>query len=99
MKIDFKGLLEGAWNSIFVKEEIETICNNRMIICLHCDHRKKRTIIPFDWHCDLCGCNLEMKTRCLSCECPIKLWEAQVSEEEENKIEEKLKSQSDGEDK
>lgn len=102
MKIDFKGLLEGAWNSVFVKENIEKIAEERLEICKGCshnsDHAKKfnnyKTIRP-DFHCTLCGCDLHMKTRCLSCECPIKKWLVQVSEGDDALINEKLKDDTD----
>lgn len=92
MKVDFKGILEGAWNSIFVKKEIEAIALERITICNNCEHAGIRKIIPFDLHCILCGCNLEMKTHCLSCECPIGKWKAETEEKTEQEIDIKLKA-------
>lgn len=97
MKINFKNILEGAWNSVFIKEEIEKVANERLAICATCENRAKRSFPPFDYHCKLCGCNLEMKTRSLSESCPISKWKAEVSEEEDNKILDKIKSE-DGKD-
>lgn len=93
MKIDFKGLLEGAWNSVFVKDSIEKVHNNRMQICDACpfnsDNMKAennyKTFRP-DFHCTVCGCNLDMKTRCMACECPTHKWEALATEEQEKEI-------------
>lgn len=97
MRIDIKGILEGAFNSIFVKEEIEKIAEDRTNICKGCshnsDHQKQfnnyKSFRP-DFHCTLCGCDLHMKTRCLSCECPIQKWVAQATEGEEQEITKKM---------
>lgn len=37
-----------------------------------------------------CGCSLSFKTRALSSECPKGYWKAELTEEEENKLNEKL---------
>jgi hypothetical protein len=37
-----------------------------------------------------CGCSLSLKTRALSSECPLGYWKAVLSEEEEDKLNEKL---------
>lgn len=97
MKISIKGILEGVWNSIFIKEEIEKVAKERDEICRGCsmnsDHQKRfskyKTFRP-DFHCTVCGCDLHMKTRALSQECPIGKWKAQVSQEEEFEINKKL---------
>lgn len=97
MKIDFRGLLEGAWNSVFVKESIEEVHKERLQMCEKCvynstvmkEQTNYKTFRP-DFHCTLCGCNLDMKTRCMACECPIQKWRALISEEEENMITSKL---------
>jgi hypothetical protein len=97
MKIDFKGLLQGAFNSIFVKEEIEKIAGQRLAICRGCPFNSinaQKTgyeTSRFDEHCTDCGCNLHMKTRCLSCKCPKDKWGIEMSEDEELKLNEKLK--------
>jgi hypothetical protein len=102
MKIDFKGILEGAWNSVFVKESIEKIANERDAICRGCsensDHAKKykgyKTFRP-DFHCTVCLCDLHMKTRALSQACPKGKWLAQTDEESAYEIQQKL--EKDGE--
>lgn len=43
---------------------------------------QKRT----DKHCVNCSCNLGLKTRCLSCNCPLKKWLAVVDEKEQDTI-------------
>ena len=99
MKIDFKGILEGAWNSIFVKESIEKIAKERMDICKNCpfnsDYAKANKgykTARIDFHCIQCGCDLHLKTRCLSCSCPLNKWLEYVSQEEEYQITTKLES-------
>lgn len=93
MKIDFKGILEGAWNTVFVKESIEKVHDERMMICGSCEHKTAKKT------CGICGCFLEVKTRCLSCECPIKKWEAVASQKEDIEIDERLKKEESGENK
>jgi hypothetical protein len=45
-----------------------------------------------DEHCTNCGCTLAAKTRCLSCECPLKKWMAVVkTHEEEQQLRKELK--------
>ena len=97
MKIDFKGILEGSWNSILVKDSIEKVAKYRMDICLNCPYNSNaakrnagyKTVRP-DLHCIQCGCDLHLKTRCLSCACPLKKWEDYVTQEEEFQITQKL---------
>lgn len=97
MKINLKNILEGAKNSIFIKEAIEIVSKERMKICNDCEHesdyarfRGEKFMRP-DNFCKICSCNLHWKTRCLSEECPLKKWEAEVSDEEDKAIQEKLK--------
>lgn len=103
MRIDLKGILEGAWNSIFVKDSIEKVHEDRLHICNGCSWNSTamkdkgyKTFRP-DFFCTQCGCNLDMKTRCMSCDCPIGKWTAQMTEEEENKLTDKLKENGKGE--
>jgi hypothetical protein len=37
-----------------------------------------------------CGCSLEFKTRSLSSDCPLNKWKAILTQEEEDKLKEKL---------
>lgn len=50
-----------------------------MKICKNCPSRKGS-------RCGECGCVLKLKTKCLSCECPLKKWLAQLDEEQEDVI-------------
>ena len=77
-----------------LKKQIDEIGEFRMSICRQCEYnseiRKKdkafKTLRP-DEHCTNCGCTLSAKTKCLSCVCPIKKWEAvEVDEATEAQI-------------
>jgi len=53
----------------------------RIQICEECSFHSKHHNTPIrpDHHCTDCGCNLAAKTKCLSCECPQKKWDALMS--------------------
>jgi len=97
MKISLKGIFEGVWNSVFVKEQVEKVAVERTLICRGCsmnsEHQKKynkyKTFRP-DFHCTVCGCDLHLKTRALSQECPLGKWKAEMSQEEEFNITKRL---------
>ena len=98
MKVDFKGILKGAWNSIFIKEQVEKVATERMEICKVCPHNSdKKKLTGYksfrpDFHCTLCGCDLHLKTRCMSCECPVSKWSKQMEEKEEEEMTAKLEA-------
>jgi hypothetical protein len=82
---------------IVAKRWIEEVSADRMYTCNKCEFFSKNaektgyeTSRP-DPHCTDCGCNLDLKTRCMSCSCPIKKWENVVSEEDWEQIKIKLK--------
>jgi hypothetical protein len=97
-----KGLiLEGVMNSIFKKEDVEEIAAHRLEICKTCDlydTSGKGCLVPGTQPCcneekGGCGCSLTFKTRSLSSKCPhpeAPKWDAILSEEEEDKLNEKL---------
>jgi hypothetical protein len=72
-------IIEGWKNHLLPEERkkafIEHVSNERMDICNSCEHvsTKHKTIRP-DVHCIECGCTLSAKTKCLTCECPLKKW-------------------------
>ena len=93
MKIDFKGLLEGATNSIVLKEEVEKVAQERLAICKGCNFnstvaKDNGTYTSWrpDEHCTRCGCNLFVKTRCMSCECPEKFWLPETDAETDKQL-------------
>lgn len=82
-----KQIAEGWGNVIVKKAPVEEIAARRLAICEACpSHSKnKKTItssIRADDYCTECGCPLMSKTRCVSCECPLKKWLAE--EEKKN---------------
>jgi hypothetical protein len=81
-------VIEGWKNHLLPEKEkkafIEYISNERMSICNVCDKHSKHYSTPLrpDDHCTDCGCTLSAKTKCLTCECPLKKWLAQQIPEE-----------------
>jgi hypothetical protein len=72
-----------------IKHLITEVSNERKKICDECEwnsvNRKAshgyKTSRP-DEHCVKCGCTLDAKRKCLSCECPLKMWLAQMEQEQ-----------------
>lgn len=93
MKIELDKIYEGWRNNLFppshLKKVIEHVARKRRAICNYCEYNSKynKTFRP-DVHCIECGCTLSAKTRCLSCECPLKSpkWKAVLTEEEEEEM-------------
>jgi hypothetical protein len=98
MNINFSQIYEGWKNNLFPAKEmrsyIKQVGDERMAICEGCEFISTKHNSPRpDVHCTNCGCTLAAKTKCLSCECPLKKWTAVVSSPEE---EEKLKTEIHG---
>ena len=91
-------ILEGITNSIFKKEDVEEIAEQRMGICFSCKlytNDDKGCMVPGTSPCcdereGGCGCSLSLKTRALSSECPLGKWKAILTEEEEEQLNQKL---------
>lgn len=91
-------ILEGVTNSIFKKEDVEQIAQQRMQICEKCallDVQGDGCLVGGTAPCcniklEGCGCSLTFKTRSLSSECPKGYWPAEVTQEEEDVINQKL---------
>lgn len=91
-------ILEGITNSIFKREDVEEVAAYRMFICKNCklyDESGEGCVVSGTQPCcdernGGCGCSLSLKTRALSSECPLKKWKAELTEEEEDKLNEKL---------
>jgi hypothetical protein len=77
------GQIFEGWKNHLLPEErtkafIEHVSNERLDICNTCEHHSKNHIsMRPDAHCAECGCTLAAKTKCLTCECPLKKWIAQ----------------------
>jgi len=91
-------ILEGITNSIFKKEDVEEIASDRLDVCYRCElitNDDKGCVVPGTGPCcnqlkGGCGCSLKFKTRCLSSECPLGKWKAELTQEEEDQLNQKL---------
>ena len=77
------GQIYEGWKNHLLPEErkkayIEDISLERLAICNECDehsaNKKDYKSMRPDAHCTNCGCTLSAKTKCLTCECPLKKW-------------------------
>jgi hypothetical protein len=88
-------IIDGVKNNLFKKEHVEIIATKRLNVCKSCeefDGNGKTCLMPGTQPCcGLCGCSLAFKTRSLSSKCDINKWIAEVTEEEEDVINDKLK--------
>lgn len=94
--INFKHIIEGIVNTVQAKEEVEIIAKERYEICSSCKFNSSnakdyKSILPFE-HCTLCKCNLEFKTHSLHAQCPISKWLAVTNKQENDIIQQKIKS-------
>jgi len=87
-------ILEGIKNKVFKRKDVENIAAERFNICSNCpnidysgDKCYMRGTQPC---CALCGCDLSLKIRALSAACDDKRWDAVLSEEEEDQLNESL---------
>lgn len=77
-----------------LKGLILRVSHDRLFICGQCYHNSKfhksrlHKFFRPDEHCILCGCTLSAKVRCLSCACDIHKWEAVMTSEQEEEINE-----------
>lgn len=84
--MSLKQIYEGWKNHLLPEERmkafIEHVSKERMDVCIQCDEHSYNKTEPInlhaalrpDAHCTNCGCTLAAKTKCLSCECPLKKW-------------------------
>lgn len=85
-------IVEGWRNNLFPKEELKDIIAEakkyRLSICGECPKHSKNFSTPMrpDDHCTECGCTLSAKTACLSCKCPLDKWQAYITEQEQEKL-------------
>lgn len=91
-------IVEGITNNIFKKEDVEEIAELRMNVCRQCklyDDEGRGCLMATTQPCcndkmGGCGCSLKLKTRALSSACPKGKWIAEITEEEENHLNQKL---------
>jgi hypothetical protein len=91
-------IFQGIKNKVFKREHVEEIAEHRMSICRECslyDEKGEGCIISGTQPCcnekkGGCGCSLAFKTRSLASECPFKKWRAELTEEEEDQLNQQL---------
>jgi hypothetical protein len=91
-------ILEGIKNSVFQKEDVEQIAEQRMSICRRCPLYTTTSagcMVPGTEPCcnealGGCGCSLHLKTRSLSSDCPKGHWPSEISQQEEDQLNQKL---------
>jgi len=87
-----KKILEGVRNTILRDELVEDVARMRREICDKCEYLDKKgkqcAMKGTQPCCGDCGCSLTFKTRSLSSDCPQGKWEALITEEEEDKLDE-----------
>ena len=95
MKLNFREIYEGWRNHLYppavFKEKIAQVSAERLAVCKGCEYNSANAPVH-TWltnvyeHCLECGCPLTVKSKCLSCGCGWKKWEAVITEEEEEEI-------------
>lgn len=85
------GQIYEGWKNHLLPEErkkdfIDHVSQERLAICGACEehssNKKDYQSLRRDAHCTNCGCTLAAKTKCLTCDCPLKKWEAQPMPED-----------------
>ena len=80
-------ILEGITNTIMKDEFVEEIAKNRRLICDDCTNKGTECAVKGTAPCcNLCGCSLTFKSRSLSSDCPDGKWDAILTEEEEDAL-------------
>ena len=75
-----KEILEGAINLAIRTEAVETIAQDRMVICHSCPKKEMQCkSMPLIHNCcGECGCVLDVKTRSMKSSCPLGKWPAMI---------------------
>jgi hypothetical protein len=102
-------ILEGIVNKVFKQDHIEEIAKERLALCqsnvcgmYDADGSSERAVQKGQPACAGCGCNLDYKTRCMSCHCHLQdigehpLWVAVISPAEEQLLRERLDNPENG---
>jgi hypothetical protein len=80
-------IVEGIKNSIIRDQFVEEVAAMRYAICDECPSKGKKCAVKGTAPCcNECGCSLGFKTRSLASDCPLGKWEALISEEEEDAL-------------
>jgi hypothetical protein len=86
------GQIYEGWKNHLLPEEkkkayIEHVSQERLSVCEACEehssNKKDYKSLRLDAHCTNCGCTLSAKTKCLTCDCPLKKWLPQPMPEDD----------------
>jgi hypothetical protein len=86
------GQIYEGWKNHLLPEEkkkafIEHVSKERLSVCEACEehssNKKDYKSLRLDAHCTNCGCTLSAKTKCLTCDCPLKKWLPQPMPEDD----------------
>lgn len=93
-------ILEGITNSVFKRDDVEHIAEERMKVCRRCpsklyDDKGTGCMVSGTAPCcnqdkGGCGCSLNFKTRSLSAFCEQGHWHAELTQQEEDLLNQKL---------
>ena len=87
-------ILEGIKNSIFKNEHVEEVAAERNLICQGCefiDKEGNKCVVPGSQPCcGICGCSLRLLQRSLSSNCEKNKWDALLSEDEADALDNHL---------
>jgi hypothetical protein len=82
-----KLIFEGITNTIIRDAVVEEIAALRYEICNNCTSKGDDcVVIGTAPCCNECGCSLAFKTRSLASDCPKGKWDAIITEEEEDNL-------------
>lgn len=90
--MNFKQIYEGWRNKLVppahLRDTINKVSEERLEICKDCEWHSSKHNTPTrpDDHCTNCGCNLDAKSKCLSCSCPLDHWGSVIEYEDEQKF-------------
>ena len=88
-------IAEGIKNNIFKSSHVEQIAFYRQEICNFCNYIDIKgdscAVRGTQPCCSQCGCCLKLKVRSLSSECPKGFWKAELTQEEEDLLNNKLR--------
>lgn len=83
-----KLIFEGITNAVIRDEVVEDIAVLRHDICDKCEFIGDDCALPGTAPCcNECGCSLSLKTRSLASSCPKGKWDAVLTEEQEDELE------------
>jgi hypothetical protein len=89
-------ILEGIYNSVFLKHKYKKVVKARAAICKGCEHYDivgtsciMKGTQPC---CGACGCSLKFKQHSLSSGCDLGKWKPVLTEEEEDAFNNKINS-------